>query len=62
VLQGNLDPIYLLADKETLKKQVEKVLKTFSGTNHIFNLGHGVMKETQVENVDYLVKLIRDKQ
>ncbi len=60
VLQGNLDPIYLLADRQTLKKQVEKVLKTFAGTKHIFNLGHGVMKETPVENVDYLIKLIRD--
>ena len=60
VLQGGLDPKILLTDKETLKKEASKYLDIFKDHPYIFNLGHGVMPETNPMQVDYLVKLVKD--
>ncbi|MFK7912524.1 MAG: uroporphyrinogen decarboxylase [Pseudomonadales bacterium] len=59
-VQGNLDPIVLCADKATIKTQAEYTLAQ-AGTSggHIFNLGHGIIPETPVDNVKYLVELVQ---
>ncbi len=59
-VQGGLNPKTLLADKESLKKEVLKYLDIFKDHPYIFNLGHGVMPETNPMQVDYLVKLVKD--
>ena len=58
--QGNLDPEILLQGGNNLVNSVNDILKKFSSVNHIFNLGHGVIKETPVKNIDLLVKTIRE--
>ena len=60
VIQGGLDPKFLLGDKEVLKKEALKYLNIFKNRPYIFNLGHGVLPETNPETVEYLVKLIKD--
>ena len=60
VIQGGMDPKFLLSDKEKLKKEVLNYLNLFKDHPYIFNLGHGVLPETNPDAVDYLVKLIRD--
>ena len=59
-VQGGLDPKILLTDKETLKKEALKYLEIFKDHPYIFNLGHGVLPETNPEMVEYLVKLVKD--
>ena len=59
-VQGGLDPKVLLTDTENLKKQALKYLDTFKDHPYIFNLGHGVLPETNPNMVDYLVKLVKD--
>ncbi|MDC3205988.1 uroporphyrinogen decarboxylase, partial [Candidatus Pelagibacter sp.] len=59
-VQGGLDPKVLLTDKENLKKQVLKYLDIFKDHPYIFNLGHGVLPETNPEMVEYLVNTVRD--
>ena len=60
VVQGGMDPKILLKDKDELKKEVLKFLNLFKDHPYIFNLGHGVLPETNPYSVDYMVKLIRD--
>ena len=60
VVQGGLDPKFLLGNKETLKKETLKYLNIFKDHPYIFNLGHGVLPETEPNNVEYLVKLVKD--
>ena len=59
-VQGGLDPKYLLSDKETLKKESLKILDIFKDHPYIFNLGHGVLPQTDPNMVDYLTKLVKD--
>lgn len=59
VIQGNLDPKILISSKEEIKIAVENILKNLSGGNFIFNLGHGILPETPIENVEFLVNLVR---
>ena len=59
-VQGGLDPKTLLTDKENLKKETLKYLNTFKDHPYIFNLGHGVLPETNPDMVDYLVKTVKD--
>lgn len=59
-LQGNLDPVALLAPPERLQEEARKVLDQFgAGHGHIFNLGHGVLPVTPAENVRLLVETVR---
>jgi len=60
-LQGNLDPLALVAGGRRLDEQIERVLSGFKGRPHIFNLGHGVLPETPVEHVERLVARVRDQ-
>ena len=59
-VQGGLDPKVLLTNKENLKKEALKYLDTFKDHPYIFNLGHGVLPETNPDMVDYLVKTVKD--
>ena len=59
-VQGGLDPKILLTDKENLKKQVLKYLNIFKDHPYIFNLGHGILPETNPEMVECLVNTVRD--
>ena len=59
-VQGGLDPKILLTDKENLKKETLKYLNTFKDHPYIFNLGHGVLPDTNPDMVDYLVKTVKD--
>ena len=60
-VQGNLDPVLLFADWKELKPRAEDVLRRAAGRpGHIFNLGHGILPETPVENVAALCAFIRD--
>ncbi len=59
-VQGGMDPKILLTNKETIKKEVIKYLDIFKDHPYIFNLGHGVLPETEPEMMDYLVKTVKD--
>jgi uroporphyrinogen decarboxylase len=60
-VQGNLDPITLFAPVEILEQRVKEVLRAANGRpGHIFNLGHGIVPTTPVENVQAVVKMVRE--
>ena len=59
-IQGGLDPKVLLTDKEVIKKEALKYLNIFKDHPYIFNLGHGVLPETDPNMMDYLVKIVKD--
>lgn len=60
-VQGNLDPIVLCADRATVAAQAQAVLEQAGGRpGHIFNLGHGIIPETPVDNVKYLVDFVHE--
>ncbi len=59
-IQGGLDPKILLTDKETLRKETIKYLEIFKNHPYIFNLGHGILPETNPDMVEYLVKTVKD--
>ena len=59
-VQGGLDPKILLSDKNTIKKEATKYLDIFKDHPYIFNLGHGILPETNPEMVEYLVKTVKD--
>jgi uroporphyrinogen decarboxylase len=61
-IQGNLDPMALLADWRELKYQVDRVLEESDGRpGHIFNVGHGLHQSTPVENVRRLVDYVHER-
>ena len=59
-VQGGMDPKVLLTDKDNLKKEAIKYLDIFKDHPYIFNLGHGILPETDPSMMDYLVKTIKD--
>jgi uroporphyrinogen decarboxylase len=60
-VQGNLDPVLLFADWKEVKMRAEDILRRASGRpGHIFNLGHGILPETPVENVMNLARLVQE--
>ena len=58
-VQGNLDPLLLLAGGEELDRQVLHVLDCFAGRPHVFNLGHGIGQTTPTEHVEQLIGVVR---
>jgi len=58
-LQGNLDPIALIAGGAALDAAIDEILKAMDGKPHIFNLGHGILPETPIAHVEQLLKRIR---
>ena len=59
-VQGGMHPKLLLSDKENLKKETKRYLDIFKDHPYIFNLGHGVLPETDPNMMDYLVKTVKD--
>ncbi len=59
-IQGGLDPKILLTDKDNLKKQVSKYLDIFKDHPYVFNLGHGILPETNPEMVECLVNTVKN--
>lgn len=59
VLQGNLDPLLLVAGGESLTKGIHSLHKEMNGRPYIFNLGHGVLPQTPLENIEACVKEVR---
>jgi uroporphyrinogen decarboxylase len=60
-VQGNLDPVLLFADWKEIKSRAEDILRHAAGRpGHIFNLGHGILPETPVENVKTLARFVQE--
>jgi uroporphyrinogen decarboxylase len=58
-VMGNLDPVTLFAKQDVLRTQAKRILDQAEGRpGHIFNLGHGILPETPVENVIALVEMV----
>jgi len=60
VLQGGLDPKILLSDEQQIMSHAKKYLDTFKGFPYVFNLGHGLLPETDPDKVAKLVKFYRE--
>ena len=60
VLQGGLDPKLLLSSEEKILKGAKKYLDTFRGLPYIFNLGHGLLPETDPDKVSKLINFYRE--
>ncbi|HEX8668226.1 MAG TPA: uroporphyrinogen decarboxylase [Allosphingosinicella sp.] len=58
-VQGNLDPLALIAGGEALASAVERILSVFSERPHVFNLGHGILPDTPITHVEQLIRLVR---
>lgn len=58
-VQGNLDPLLLLAGGAELERQALRVLDAFADRPHVFNLGHGIGQFTPIEHVEQLLALVR---
>ena len=59
-IQGGLDPKVLLTDYKNLKKETSRYLEIFKDHPYIFNLGHGILPETNPEMVENLIKIVKD--
>ena len=59
IIQGNLDPAVLLADQSVIKQEAERVLKEGLGAPHIFNLGHGIFRQTHPDDALFLVETVQ---
>jgi uroporphyrinogen decarboxylase len=62
VLQGNLDPVALVAGGRALAEAVDHILRATREVPFIFNLGHGILPETPVEHVEEMIRLVRSGQ
>ena len=58
-VQGNLDPLALLAGGDALKHSVRRTLDALAGRPHIFNLGHGILQETPIAHVEELMAMLK---
>jgi uroporphyrinogen decarboxylase len=58
-VQGNLDPLLLLAGGQALERRARGILAAFAGRPHVFNLGHGIDKETPIAHVEHLLGIVR---
>lgn len=61
-VQGNLDPLALVAGGEQMRKSVRQILDAFEGRPHIFNLGHGIVQDTPVAHVEELVRQAKGRE
>jgi uroporphyrinogen decarboxylase len=59
-VQGNLDPLALLAGGEALDSAVTRILTAFPRRPHVFNLGHGIVPETPIAHVERLIALVKE--
>jgi uroporphyrinogen decarboxylase len=61
-VQGNLDPLALIAGRESLETGVRRILDALAGRPHIFNLGHGILPDTPIAHVEQLIALVKGGQ
>ncbi len=59
-VQGNLDPLRLVAGGAQMEDRARAIIAAFRGRPHIFNLGHGIVPETPIEHVSRLLEIIRE--
>jgi uroporphyrinogen decarboxylase len=59
VVQGNLDPLLLVAGGAAMDARVREIVAAMAGLPFVFNLGHGIVPETPPENVARLVEVVR---
>ena len=58
-VQGNLDPLALIAGGEALELAVQRIISAFEERPHVFNLGHGILPDTPIPHVEHLLNLVR---
>ena len=58
-VQGNLDPLALIAGGDTLDRAIDRILAAFAARPHVFNLGHGIQQDTPIDRVEHLLRRIR---
>lgn len=58
-VQGNLDPLALVAGGEALDAAIDRILAAFPARPHIFNLGHGIVPDTPIAHVEHLIRRVR---
>jgi uroporphyrinogen decarboxylase len=58
-VQGNLDPLALIAGGEALERSVQRIISAFEDRPHVFNLGHGILPDTPIAHVEQLLRLVR---
>jgi len=58
-VQGNLDPMLLLAGGDELEAAAYRILEAFAERPHVFNLGHGIDKDTPIAHVERLLAAVR---
>jgi len=58
-VQGNLDPLALIAGGETLRSAVQRILDAFAERPHIFNLGHGILQDTPIAHVQDMLNQVK---
>ena len=59
-IQGNLDPVVLLAGGSALDREVDHILHCFADRPFIFNLGHGILPDTPVGHVERMLRRVRE--
>jgi uroporphyrinogen decarboxylase len=58
-VQGNLDPLALIAGGQSLDRSIDFIKTSFDGKPYVFNLGHGILPETPIAHVEQLVARVR---
>jgi uroporphyrinogen decarboxylase len=58
-VQGNLDPLALIAGGEALDTAVDRVIDALAGRPHVFNLGHGILPDTPIAHVERMLARVR---
>lgn len=58
-VQGNLDPLALIAGGQQLETATRRILDAFAGRPHIFNLGHGILQDTPIAHVEQLIRIVK---
>lgn len=61
-VQGNLDPLALIAGGAAVREAVDNIRAAFAGRPHIFNLGHGILPDTPIDHVEALISYVREKE
>ena len=56
-----MDPAFLITGGKELVKNTKNIVQKLSSSNHIFNLGHGITPNAKIENVELLLKTIKEK-
>jgi uroporphyrinogen decarboxylase len=61
-VQGNLDPLALIAGGDALDRAVKRILGAFRTRPHVFNLGHGILPDTPIAHVEHLLRRVRSSE